>query len=160
MPEVAVQDGGFWELQRRRLSGGLLGRLLGYWRGQLAGAPPVLELPTDRPRPKVQGFRGATRVFGLSEGVTAGLKRLSQGEGVTLFMSLLAAFKVLLWRYSGEEDVVVGTPIAGRTRAEVEGLIGFFVNTLVLRTRLSGGPSYRELLRRGGGGGPGAGAGA
>jgi len=148
LPELAVQYADFAQWQRLRLRGAYLEGLLGYWRRRLEGAPPVLGLPTDRPRPKVQGFRGATRVFGLGAEVAAGLKALSQREGVTLFMTLLAAFKVLLWRWSGEEDVVVGSPIAGRTRAEVEGLIGFFVNTLVLRTDLSGGPSYRELVGR------------
>ncbi|HKG81501.1 MAG TPA: amino acid adenylation domain-containing protein, partial [Pyrinomonadaceae bacterium] len=119
-----------------------------YWRERLTGAAPVLELPADRVRPAVQSYRGAAARFEVSREVSEGLKELSQREGVTLFMTLLAAFNVLLYRYTGQADIVVGSPIAGRTRAELENLIGFFVNTLVLRTDLSGGPSFRELLGR------------
>ncbi|MCI0558072.1 MAG: condensation domain-containing protein, partial [Nitrososphaera sp.] len=115
---------------------------------QLDGAPLLLELPTDRPRPAVQTFRGATHSFALPQAVSEALKRLSQREGVTLFMTLLAAFKVLLYRYTGQRDILVGTPIANRNRTEIEGLIGFFVNTLVLRTNLSGNLTFRELLAR------------
>ena len=109
----------------------------------------MLELPTDRPRPAVQTYRGARQSLYCcpSPSVTA-LKALSQREGVTLFMTLLAAFQTLLHRYTGQDDIIVGSPIAGRTRAEIEGLIGFFVNTLVLRTDLSGNPTFRELLGR------------
>ena len=98
----------------------------------------MLELPTDRPRPAAQTFRGSYQSFTLSKALTEGLKALSQREGVTLFMTLLAAFVTLLFRYTRQEDILVGTPIANRTRAEVEDLIGFFVNTLVLRSDLSG----------------------
>jgi len=108
----------------------------------------VLELPADKARPAVQSFRGSALGFTLDAELTAGLRALSRREGVTLFMLLLTAFQLLLSRYSGQEDVVVGTPIAGRTRAETEGLIGFFVNTLVLRTGLGGDPTFRELLGR------------
>ena len=108
----------------------------------------MLELPTDRPRPAVQSYRGAHRSIALSRESTEKLKELSQREGATLFMTLLAAFQVLLMRYTSQEDIVVGSPIAGRTRAETENLIGFFINTLVLRADLSGDPTFRELLGR------------
>jgi non-ribosomal peptide synthetase component F len=126
----------------------VLERQLGYWKEQLAGAPAVLELPTDYPRPAVQTFHGAREAIRISGDLVAKLKQLSRETGVTLFMTLLAAFKTLLWRYSRQDDIVVGTPIANRTTAELEGLIGFFVNTLVLRTSLRGAPSFTELLGR------------
>src|SRR6185503_9052363 len=107
--------------------------------------PPVLELPADRPRPAVQSFKGGRESFVLPQNLTQGLKAFSRGEGATLYMTLLAAFQTLLYRYTGQEDVSVGTPIAGRNRAEAESLIGFFVNTLVMRTDLSGDPSFMEL---------------
>ncbi|MEL6762601.1 MAG: amino acid adenylation domain-containing protein [Cyanobacteria bacterium J06607_6] len=121
---------------------------LDYWQQQLQDAPPLLELPTDQPRPAVQSFAGATAEFQLSIEQTEALEQLSQQQGVTLFMTLLAAFQVLLQRYSGCTDLVIGTPIANRPHAELEDLIGMFVNTLVLRTDLSGDPRFEELLRR------------
>ncbi|MGD1931245.1 MAG: amino acid adenylation domain-containing protein, partial [Leptolyngbyaceae cyanobacterium] len=121
---------------------------LAYWQAQLQGVPPLLELPTDYPRPAVQSFAGAAYTFRLSPTQTQALQALSQQQGVTLFMTLLAAFQVLLHRCSGVEDLVIGTPIANRPRAELEGLIGLFVNTLVLRTAMSGNPSFEELLGR------------
>jgi amino acid adenylation domain-containing protein len=148
LAELPVQYADYAVWQRENLSGEVLNAQVEYWRERLAGAAPVLELPADRVRPAVQSYRGATVPFEVSREVSEGLKALSRREGVTLFMTLLAAFKVLLYRYTGQADIVVGSPIAGRTRAEVENLIGFFVNTLVLRTDLSGGPSFRELLGR------------
>ena len=130
------------------LSGETLEKQLAYWKQQLAGAPASLDLPTDHPRPAVQTYRGAHQAVVLPKELLDSLRKLSRNQGVTLFMTLLAAFDVLLSRYSGQQDMVVGTPIAGRNRAEVEKLIGFFVNTLVLRTDLSGDPSFRELLAR------------
>ncbi|MEB3357178.1 MAG: amino acid adenylation domain-containing protein [Synechococcales bacterium] len=121
---------------------------LDYWKNQLQGAPPFLELPTDCPRPAVQSFAGATHEFQLTTEQTQALEKLSQQQGVTLFMTLLAAFQVLLHRYSGFTDLTIGTPIANRPRVELEGLIGMFVNTLVLRTDLSGNPRFEELLGR------------
>ncbi|MEO1299917.1 MAG: amino acid adenylation domain-containing protein, partial [Cyanobacteria bacterium J06636_16] len=121
---------------------------LAYWQEQLQGVPPLLELPTDYPRPAVQSFEGATYEFRLSTEQTQALQALSQQQGVTLFMTLLATFQVLLYRYSGVEDLVMGTPIANRQRSELEGLIGLFVNTLVLRTDMSGNPRFEELLGR------------
>src|SRR5829696_5346676 len=148
LPELPVQYADYAVWQRDYLRGEVLNAQVEYWRERLTGAAPVLELPADRVRPVVQSYRGAAARFEVSREVSEGLKELAHAEGVTLFMTLLAAFKVLLYRYTGQEDIVVGSPIAGRTRAEVENLIGFFVNTLVLRTDLSGGPSFRELLGR------------
>jgi amino acid adenylation domain-containing protein len=148
LPELAVQYPDYAVWQRERLQGEALDRQVGYWKGRLAGAPALLELPTDHPRPAVQSHRGARQVEMLPAELTEPLQALARAEGATLFMVLLAAFQVLLGRYTGTEDVVVGTPVAGRGRSELEGLIGFFVNTLVLRADLSGDPTFREALRR------------
>jgi amino acid adenylation domain-containing protein len=148
LAEMEMQYGDFAVWQREWLSGEVLEEQLSYWRGQLGDAPAVLELPTDYPRPAVQSHRGGYESFSLSETTSAGLKALSRREGVTMFMLLLAAWQVLLYRYTGQEDIVVGSPIANRNRKETEGLIGFFVNTLVLRGRLSGEMSFRELVRQ------------
>ena len=148
LPELAIQYADFALWQREWLTGKVLEDQLQYWRERLAGSPALLELPTDRPRPPTQSYRGAHEAFALSKESSEAIKAFSRREGATLFMSLLAAFQVLLARYNGQEDIVVGTPIAGRNRAEIEPLIGFFVNTLVLRTDLSGEPSFRELVRR------------
>jgi hypothetical protein len=143
-----VQYADFAHWQRQWLQGEVLERQLHYWRQQLAAPLAVLELPTDRVRPAVQRFHGARQAFALSPELSAALRQLSRQEGVTLFMTLLAAFQTLLYRYSAQEDILVGSPIANRTRVELEGLVGFFVNTLVLRTDLSGRPSFRQLLGR------------
>ncbi len=146
LPELPIQYADFARWQRQYLAGDVLEQHLSYWRKQLEGAPAVLELPADRPRPAVQTFRGAWASFVVERGVVDKLIQLGRREGATLFMVLLAAFKTLLHRYTGQEDLVVGTPIANRNRVDIEGLIGFFVNTLVLRTRIGGDPSFRELL--------------
>ncbi len=148
LPQLEIQYADFAHWQREWLQGDVLERQLVYWREQLADAPPLLELPADYPRPAVQTFRGAHQSMRLSESLTTDLKSLSQSAGVTLFMTLLAAFQTLLSRYSGQEEIIVGTPIAGRNRSETENLIGFFINTLVLRTDLTGNPSFSEMLRR------------
>ena len=148
LPELSIQYADFARWQRDWLQGAVLEEQLAYWKGQLAGAPALLDLPTDRPRPPVQTFSGAWLPFELSPTLSAELIALSQQTGVTLFMTLLAAFNVLLARYSGQDDIVIGSPIANRNRAEIEGLIGFFVNTLALRTRLTGDLSFRELVER------------
>jgi amino acid adenylation domain-containing protein len=148
LAELTVQYGDYARWQREWLTGETLDAQLQYWKKQLAGAPPVLELPTDRPRPSVQTFNGAERAFTIPADLTGAIKKLNRREGVTMFMTLLAAFKVLLRRYTAQTDIVVGTPIAGRNRAEIEPLIGFFVNTLVLRSDLGDNPSFRELLGR------------
>ena len=147
LAELAVQYADYAQWQRQHLSGEVLDEQLDYWRTQLSGAE-TLELPTDRPRPAVQSYRGANISRALSPELSNQLKELSQREGATLFMTLLAAWQTLLMRYSGQSDISVGTPVAGRTRAEVEPLIGFFVNTLVLRTGMSGGESFREMLAK------------
>jgi amino acid adenylation domain-containing protein len=134
--------------QRERLTGARLAALMDHWKNHLAGAPPALELPTDRPRPAIRTFRGGRRPLVVTGPLASRLRALTQSQGVSLFMLLLAAFEVVLGRLSGQEDVVVGTPTAGRTRPEVEGLFGMFLNTLVLRTDLSGDPPFTELLAR------------
>ncbi|WP_420124962.1 non-ribosomal peptide synthase/polyketide synthase [Longimicrobium sp.] len=145
-PPVQYADFAVW--QREQLRGEVLDHQVGYWKERLAGAPALLELPTDRPRPPVQTHHGARERFELPRALLDGLQALGRGEGATLYMVMLSAFQLLLSKYSGSEDVVVGSPIAGRTRREVEELIGLFVNTLVLRTDLAGDPSFRELLGR------------
>ena len=147
LPELEIQYADYAKWQREYLAGGVLENKVGYWKEQLKDAA-ILELPTDYPRPATPSYRGGLERIELGREVSEGLKRLSQREGATLFMALMAAFKALLMRYSGQEDLSVGTTIANRTRKEVEGLIGFFVNTLVMRTDLSGNPSFRELIRR------------
>jgi amino acid adenylation domain-containing protein len=148
LPPLPIQYADFAVRQRQRLRGQLLERQLAFWRQQLQGAPPVLPLPTDYPRPPVQSFEGAQQALLLSATLTNALRTLSRQQGVTLFMVLLAALQTLLSRLTGQDDIVVGTPVAGRNRTDVEALIGFFVNTLVLRTDLSGNPSFQELLQR------------
>jgi amino acid adenylation domain-containing protein len=148
LAELPVQYADYAVWQREWLTGDVLEEQLNYWRTQLEGAPTLCELPTDRPRPQVRSLNGSFVSFAFPTGLPSKLRQLCQREGITLFMLLLGAFQLLLSRYSGQKDVVVGTPIAGRNRQEVEGLIGFFVNTLILRTDLSGNPSLRELLQR------------
>ena len=148
LAELNIQYGDYAAWQREWLNGEALESQLGYWREQLAGAPPVLELPTDHPRKAMQTFNGTHQSFSLPASLSASLNALSRREGVTLFMTLLAAFNLLLAWYTGQRDIVVGTGVANRTHIETENLIGFFVNTVVLRTDLSGGPTFRELLRR------------
>jgi amino acid adenylation domain-containing protein len=143
---LAIQYADFAEWQRKWLQGDVLERQLSYWRSKLHGVTGILELPTDRPRSAAQTSRGAYKFLTLSKALSSALAELSKREGATLFMTLLAAFQTLLWRYSDQDDIVVGSPIAGRNRAEIEGLIGFFINTLALRTDLSGNPTFRLLL--------------
>jgi aspartate racemase len=146
-PELPIQYSDFVQWQRDWLQGDALKEQLAYWVSQLAGAAK-LNLSTDHVRPKLQTHRGAHLSFTLPADLTDKLKKLSNTEGATLFMTLLAAFKVLLFRYTGEQDIVVGSPIAGRNRIETEPLIGFFVNSLALRTDLSGNPTFRQLINR------------
>jgi amino acid adenylation domain-containing protein len=148
LPELPVQYADYAVWQREQLAGDALDRQLAHWRERLAGAPELLELPTDHPRPPVQTFRGAHARIELSLALLERLEALGRSEGATLSMTLMGAFQVLLSKYSGSDDIVVGSPSAGRTRKEIEEMIGFFVNTLVLRTDLSGDPSFREVLRR------------
>jgi amino acid adenylation domain-containing protein len=148
LSELPIQYADYAHWQREWLQGEVMEAELAYWRRQLSGAPSALDLPTDHSRPALQGFTGARKFFDLSPALTQELQKVSRAEGATVFMTLLAAFKALLYRYSGQEDIVVGTPIANRRRAELEGLIGFFTNTLVLRTEVSGEGSFRETVRR------------
>ncbi len=148
LPALPIQYADFAAWQRAWLQGEVLEAQLGYWKEKLAGAPAVLDLPLDYPRPPKLTWRGATERFVLPAELRDGLQALSRREGATLFMTLLAAFNVLLGRYARQSDVVVGSPIAGRNRSEIERLIGFFVNTLALRTDLSGNPSFATLLAR------------
>ncbi|MGE0472115.1 MAG: amino acid adenylation domain-containing protein [Nitrospirales bacterium] len=145
---LPLQYADFAIWQRQWLQGQVLDRQLTYWRAQLADAPPSLELPTDVPRPPQQTYKGNKISFTLPHALTQSLKTLSQQESVTLFMTLLAAFQLLLARYAGQRDVLIGSPIAGRTHTELEGLIGFFVNTLVFRMQIIGQPTFREILHQ------------
>ena len=148
LPELGIQYADYALWQREQLSGPLLDEQLTYWREQLQSAPAVLALPTDRSRPAVKRYRGTRETFHIAEELAAELKAVSRAQRVTMFMLLLAAFKVLLWRYSGQEDIVVGTPIANRQESQIEDLIGFFVNTLALRTRLEPTERFADLLKR------------
>jgi amino acid adenylation domain-containing protein len=146
LPELPLQYADYAIWQREWSQQPEFAKQLDYWKRQLAGAPATLDLPTDRPRPAVVGSEGSAQRFALTTELSASLIALARQENCTLFMTLLAAFLTLLHRYTGQTDIVVGTPMAGRNRAELEGLIGFFVNTLVLRTSLGGDPTFRELL--------------
>jgi amino acid adenylation domain-containing protein len=148
LPELPIQYADYAIWQRERLQGEVLERQHQYWREKLSGELPMLELPTDNPRPPMQSFAGAREILVLPQGLTQRLNALAKEEEATSFMTMLAAFKALLARYTGQTDIIVGTPIANRSSVETEKLIGFFVNTLVLRTDLSGNPSFRELLKR------------
>jgi amino acid adenylation domain-containing protein len=148
LPELPIQYADFAEWQRGWLSGEALEAQLGYWRERLAGLPPALDLPLDRPRPVPAAHRGGRRAFQFDPVLTAALRELGRREEATLFMVLLAGWAALLGRISGQTDLAVGSPIAGRNRQEIEGLIGFFVNTLTLRSDLTGDPPFRELLGR------------
>jgi hypothetical protein len=148
LPELSFQYADFVRRQQENLRGDILQQRLTYWKNQLNQIPQVLDLPTDRPRPAVRTYHGATQTREISKDLTDKLRSLSRSQRVTLFMTLLAAFKALLCRLTGQEDLVVGSPIGGRDQPEVEDLIGLFVNTMVLRTDLSGDPTFAELLQR------------
>ncbi|MEK8015452.1 MAG: amino acid adenylation domain-containing protein, partial [Candidatus Parabeggiatoa sp.] len=148
LPELPIQYADFADFQRQQLPKEIFENQLSYWKKILGDNLPVLQLPMDRPRPVAPTFRGAKQYFALSKSLTEALKTLSQQEGVTLFMTLLAAFKTLLYRYSGQDDIMVGTVAAVRNRPELEHLIGYFLNTLVLRTDMSRTPTFRQLLTR------------
>ncbi|MEP0752187.1 amino acid adenylation domain-containing protein [Trichocoleus sp. Lan] len=148
LPELPIQYADFAAWQRQQLVGEVLETQLNYWKQQLTGASPILELPTNRPRPTVNTFKGARQFFTISQPLALSLRTLSQQSESTLFMTLLAAFNTLLYRYTGQEDISIGTPMTNRSQRETENLIGFFVNTLVLRTLLSENISFRELLAR------------
>ncbi|HEX8708053.1 MAG TPA: condensation domain-containing protein, partial [Pyrinomonadaceae bacterium] len=148
LAELTIQYADYAAWQREWMQGQALARQLEYWREHLKGAPALLELKTDKPRPAVQSHRGARQTFALTTELTGALKALSLQEEATLFMTLLAAFEIVLHYFSNQEDIVVGSPVANRNMVETEGLIGLFANTLVFRVDLSGNPSFRELLHR------------
>src|SRR5262249_5600098 len=147
LPELELQYRDYAAWQREWLQGEMLERQLGYWRAQLAGAP-LLELPTDRPRPPIAGHRGASFGLEIDERLTSHVKELAREAKATVFMAVQASFQLLLARYSGQDDIVIGTDIANRNLAETEGLIGFFVNQLALRTRVKREETFGELLGR------------
>jgi amino acid adenylation domain-containing protein len=146
LEELTIQYADFAVWQRQWLQGETLEKQLAYWREKLGGELPVLDLLTDRPRPPVQTYRGSAEERILSAEVTERLKQVSTENGATLFMTLLAAFNVVLWRYTRQQDILIGSPIANRNRTEIEGIIGFFVNTLVLRSTVNPEMSFREFL--------------
>src|SRR5829696_131922 len=148
LPELPIQYCDYSTWQREWLQGEALQSQLAYWKQKLIGMPEALELPTDRPRPPVQSIWGAKHFLKIPKQFTDTLRAIAQEEKASLFMTLLAAWKVLLHRYTGQNDIVVGAPVANRNRSEFEGMVGFFVNSLILRTDLSGDPTFRELLRR------------
>ncbi len=148
LPELPLQYADFTTWQTERLRGDRLESLLAYWKKQLGGNLPVLQLPTDRPRSATLSFKGGVQAFALSPALSHSLDVISKQEGATMFMTLLAAIQLLLQRYTGQDDIPVGANIANRAHREIEGLIGFFVNNLVLRGDLSGNPTFRVLLRR------------
>ena len=146
LPELPIQYADFAAWQRHYLQGEVLERQLTWWQAQLADAPDLLQLPSDRPRPAQQSFRGAAVAVQIEAGLTQQLRQLSRTQGCTLYMTLLAAFQVLLHRYTGQAQIVVGSPIANRNHHELEGLIGFFVNTMALCANLSGNPRFLDVL--------------
>ena len=148
LPDLPIQYGDFAAWHRARMCGEFLDSRLAYWKSELAGAPQMLDLPADKPRPAGQSFRGATESLSLPKELLAGLTALGHREHTTLFMTLAAAFLALLHRHTGQDDLLIGTPISGRTRHETEGLIGCFINTVVLRAQISPGLSFRELLQQ------------
>ena len=148
LPDLPVQYAEYARWQREYLSGEVLAEQLQYWKNKLSGAPTVLDLPTDRPRPTTPSRHGATEDLTLSADVLARLKNIAQEEGATLFMASMAAFQALLWRYTMQDSILVGAPVAGRKEVEIENLIGFFVNTLVFRADFDDGSSFRDLVRQ------------
>ncbi|HYV13041.1 MAG TPA: SDR family NAD(P)-dependent oxidoreductase, partial [Pyrinomonadaceae bacterium] len=148
IPELPIQYADYAAWQRSWLQGDVLEEQLSYWKTQLGGELPMLELPTDRPRPPLQSFRGEHQFLSLPDSISEAIRELSRQEGATLYILLLAAFKALLFRYTGQTDILIGTPSANRNRAETESVIGFFINTIVLRTQFDGELTFRELLGR------------
>src|SRR5262249_34544718 len=148
VPELPIQFADFVLWEREHLEGPALERSLAYWKDLLGGTLPILELPVDHPRSMAPMSRGAAQSIVLSRPLATALKALGPQEGATLLMTLLAAFQVLMNRWTGQEDIVVGSVVAGRRKVELEKLIGFFVNTLVFRGDLTGNPTFRELLAR------------
>ncbi len=148
LPELSLQYADYASWQKNWYQGSVLDQQLAYWRGHLQGAPPLLQLPTDRSRGTSQSFHGFMETIAFSGETARDLRKLGQQEGVTLFMSLLAGFQSLLMRYTGQDQIVIGTDVANRTTTETERLVGYIINQLALRTDLSGNPTFREILGR------------
>ena len=148
LPPLPIQYSDFAIWQREWMSGDVLNQHLKFWKDTLAGAPLLLELPTDNPRPAAQSFEGARQFLRCPDGMLENFKALCRKEGATMFMTMLAAFGTLLWRWSGQEDMLIGTPVSGRSRTELEPLIGYFSNSVVLRMNMGGDPTFRELLKQ------------
>jgi len=148
LPKLSIQYADYAYWQRQWLQTDVLQPQLEYWKQQLSNSTPLLQLPTDRPRPEIQNFKGTKEFFNLNKEIKEAVKKLNQQEGVTLFMTLLAVFKTLLYCYTKQEDILVGSPVVGRNWQETKSLIGFFINTLVFRTGFSGNPSFRKVLQR------------
>jgi amino acid adenylation domain-containing protein len=148
LPPLPIQYSDFAMWQRDWMSGDVLHQHLAFWKETLSGAPTLLELPTDNPRPALQSFEGARQFLRCPDGMLGNFKALCRKEGATMFMTMLAAFGTLLWRWSGQEDMLIGTPVSGRSRTELEPLIGYFSNSVVLRMNMGGDPTFRELLKQ------------
>ncbi|MTJ29412.1 non-ribosomal peptide synthetase [Aphanizomenon sp. UHCC 0183] len=148
LPELQIQYADYAIWQKEKFTSEIREKQLNYWQQQLADIPPLLELPTDKPRPPVQSFRGGIWEFSINSNLSQKIRTLTQQSDTTLFMTMLAAFVILLYRYSGQDDILIGSPMAGRNRQEIQSLIGYFVNTVVLRTKLTGNPNFREILNQ------------
>ena len=143
-----MQDAEYAQWQREYISSDAVAKQVEYWKNKLAGAQTILDLPVDHPRPNTHSWHGATEELILDSKILAELKKLAQQEGATLFMVSMAAFQALLWRYTGQENILVGSPTAARSQIEIENLVGFFVNTLVFRADFSDQMTFRDLVRQ------------
>ncbi|OBQ40690.1 MAG: non-ribosomal peptide synthetase [Anabaena sp. CRKS33] len=148
LPDLQIQYADYAIWQKQKFTSEIREKQLNYWKEQLADIPPLLELPTDKPRPPIQSFRGGIWEFSINSNLSQKIRTLTQQSDATLFMTMLAAFVILLYRYSGQDDILIGSPMAGRNRQEIQSLIGYFVNTVVLRTKLTGNPNFREVLNQ------------
>jgi amino acid adenylation domain-containing protein/thioester reductase-like protein len=148
LPDLQIQYADYAIWQKEKFTSEIREKQLNYWKQQLADIPPLLELPTDKPRPPIQSFRGGIWEFSINSNLSQKIRTLTQQSDATLFMTMLAAFVILLYRCSGQDDILIGSPMAGRNRQEIQSLIGYFVNTVVLRTKLTGNPNFREILNQ------------
>jgi amino acid adenylation domain-containing protein/thioester reductase-like protein len=148
LPDLQIQYADYAIWQKEKFTSEIREKQLNYWKQQLADIPPLLELPTDKPRPPIQSFRGGIWEFSINSNLSQKIRTLTQQSDATLFMIMLAAFVILLYRCSGQDDILIGSPMAGRNRQEIQSLIGYFVNTVVLRTKLTGNPNFREILNQ------------
>ncbi|MFM6012960.1 MAG: condensation domain-containing protein, partial [Dolichospermum sp.] len=148
LPDLQIQYADYAIWQKQKFTSQIREKQLNYWQQQLTDIPPLLELPTDKPRPPIQSFSGGIWEFSINSNLSQKIRTLTQQSDATLFMTMLAAFVILLYRYSGQDDILIGSPMAGRNRQEIQSLIGYFVNTVVLRTKLTGNPNFREILNQ------------